>query len=232
MKSEDRCDRYADTIVIVPDEHSREYVARRLQERLPQVQSEVLWAVGMETPPGFVAPPEWVKGALKRVFKETTLISQQLEALRGPSPANAGRIVGLMQGMGAELNTSAPEAGDDSIFRQMHAAHSAWFQEKTADFNRLVESTPKPTKQLTPVQIAEFCRGTSEGAEFVVDQASAETTTMTTLAYWMWLLWPEATTAKTRPALHAWFEQMDFPKCSFKTVEKLCREIGFLTQPD
>jgi len=207
-------------------------VVSRSLERLAAFESELAWAKSGSSCLNGEARPEWFRNLVLCLTKTGAIRwAIDLEA-KGPlSAEDLGELTGRLQAYAFVLG-----ADDDGSATETESPSLKAFREgilKTAEpgFEKVLASLPKLPLQKggePSERLAEVYRGAARGVHKV---NTDDSTTTDDLLYWMWLFWQEVSTARSREVLHRWITEMGFVSCSFKLVEKVCREIGFLSKP-
>lgn len=199
----------------------------RVRERLPTFEAELLWASGDAPPPDKKRRPEWLKCVVRhlaKVYGLAGLVAGQTTI----TPNALGQLAGLATAADLILNQPSAEVLAEESSSPPIKELRRVVAKATAKPGKIVRRllTKMPVRGSTDAadNVTRYLQGTVEGMQ----RANTDTATLTDeLCFWLWLFWPEADTAKTRKDLHQWLTDMKFVSCSFKLVEKVCRQIGF-----
>lgn len=208
-------------------------VSSRVLERLVGFESELAWASGHGPLPDGKARPEWFRKLMLRLAETSALDWVfRLQAKAAISPRDLGELTGCFEAFAAALaqpsEASLKEEAETPILKTFREAMLKVSSPRLEQLSAWLPKLPVAKTGEPAQQIASFYSGAASGAQKV---ETATTTTTEDLLYWMWLFWPEVSTAKSREELHRWLTEMRFVSCSFKLVEKICREIGFRSRP-
>ncbi len=209
---------------------------RLLLERAParslDLSDEISWARGSPVSREFIEPPPWVRPAVLRTLRGPMKSVLEFQSVpSSPSPELWGKAEGVL--LAASALFAAPSTarrGDETKHPELRE-----LREKMGEVAGRISTTSRAGKRpkvLRPKietleDVQAHIAGTHAGALLVSEPGDADFSLTDRLCFLLWLLWPEASTAKNRRELHAWIAELGVLTVGFRLVEKLCREIGF-----
>ncbi len=201
-----------------------------MPRRFGPMALEAQWAIGLPVPQDFVLPPQWVKNVIldfygiSRVKPEQPmqLTSELISSLIGMSTGIADASMLYFE---QEKKRANSKAASDILIREFALRVDAPLKEQVEKMDAAVSSLPPNSYKSTVKDLAAYTAARSEAIAAVA--CEDEGTISHELKYWLWVFWPQATTASSVPKLYQWIASLALVKCSDKLVEKICREIGF-----
>jgi hypothetical protein len=213
-------------------ESDKAWLIERYRMRFPEIDEEILWALGSKLPKGMARPPKWVKKCIWRLLF-VNLAPRKLRdvQVRKLQVMLAGAFDGLKNTVLAALeNPTEEERRLEEVKPEIRKLRLI----ARDGIKKILRKRDLPSVQaMRPADMTVedwnlYYESSEAGSKIVTKAAEDEGGISENILWWMWIIWHRAEETKTRPALHRWIsDDMRFVVCDFHIFEKVCRQIKY-----
>ena len=203
----------------------------RIPDRLMQLPAEVMWAFRLMQWEGQGEPPEWVRRNIRCLFGQPAIEPKEARMM---TMDDFVKLMGFAKGMGDGARIWSAELPDVSGMREdmvpfaidLKRRVAAAIQPEIQKIHDVFASFPTGVFDKNVATFAAFTSAQNDGVEVMANE-DEETTVTQELHWFLWVLWPEAQTARSVRDFHEWLSHLGLIHCSPKLLEKICSKIGY-----